>query len=104
MNPRRRAMLYSGLVLPGAGQFILHRPLRGLIFIMGAIVPLIAMFIRIWDLVSDRLLVPGAELPLIPDEQLLQSIHSQAWAQNWWLLAIIAAFWIASIVDAARSG
>jgi hypothetical protein len=100
---RRRAMILSGLVLPGLGQWVRQQRVKAVIFAGGALVPIVAMFIRIYHLVHAAMFVPGSDFPIIPDENLLRQIHLQAWTQNWWLLLIIAVFWIASVADAGRS-
>jgi fumarate reductase subunit D len=93
-------MLLSGLVLPGAGQWVLGRRLRSALIVCWVLLLLLALFVRLLLLVYT-MMVPAGDLTRMQiSPELISRIHKQAYGDNWWLLLIIAALWIGSVVDA----
>jgi uncharacterized membrane protein len=102
MKASNRGMFYSGVVLPGLGQWVLGRKLRGAVIIAWVLGLLLALFLRIFFLVYNTLYGPIMNFQLTPE--LISKVHKQAYVENWWILAIILAIWIWSIVDAYLIG
>ncbi|HUT52551.1 MAG TPA: hypothetical protein VM658_04115 [bacterium] len=98
MKPSNRAMFYSGLVFPGLGQWVMGRRLRALLIVAWELLLLFALFIRLFVLVYNTLYEPISNFQLPPD--LIAQVHKQAYVENWWLLALILAIWIWSVIDA----
>ena len=102
MKPANRGMFYSGVVFPGLGQWVLGRRLRAALIVIWELFLALALFLRLWVLVSNTLSEPLSRFELPPE--LLAQVHKQAYVENWWLLALILAIWIWSIVDAYLIG
>ena len=104
MKVSTRAALLSGLVLPGLGQYHNGQRAKGLGLMAGTIVPVLILAGRIFFLVYRALRVPEIleRLPWSVTPELLSRLHHQAYSQNWWLLLLIVALWLYSIMDAYR--
>jgi hypothetical protein len=92
-------MLLSGLVLPGAGQWILGRRLRSALIVCWMLLLLLALFVRLFSLVYTTMVPDGDLTRLQISPELISQIHKQAYVENWWALLLIAALWIGSVVD-----
>ena len=109
MKVATRAALLSGLVLPGLGQYYNRQHLKGVVIMAVTVLLVGVMGWRIYFLIYHALMVPEVldRLPFSLTPQLIERLHRQAYAQNWWLLGLIVALWLYSIVDAyhaARKG
>ena len=103
MGRTGKAMLLSGLVIPGLGQWTLGR--RGLsVSIMAATLAVAgAMFIRIWSLLNETISATGNPFDLFVPETLAR-IQTQAHSDNWWLLLLFLVLWIGSVIHAGVVG
>jgi len=97
MISTRRAMILSGLVMPGLGQWVMGFQARGALIMLWIFLLLIAMFVRLFFLVYNTL-YPSLSQFQIPAD-LIREVHTRAYAENWWLLAIIVVIWLGSVVD-----
>jgi hypothetical protein len=109
MKVASRAAFLSGLVLPGMGQYYNHERLKGVVIMTVTVLLVGGMGWRIYSLIYHAFMVPEVldRLPYSVTPQLIERLHRQAYAQNWWLLALIVVLWLYSIVDAyyqARKG
>jgi hypothetical protein len=104
MGRRRRAILFSGLVMPGLGQWFLGQRVKAAVMMAAVFGLLGLMFVRIF-VMAYRIMLPGeGVMPLIPAREQIAALHTRAWADNWWTLALIVVIWIVSVVDANREG
>ena len=106
MKISTRAALYSGLVMPGLGQY--YTGMRGKGYVLGAAVTglLVWLGVRMFRLVYDVLVGEGpmeAALSNI-NEATIAQVHSLAYRQNLWLVVLIMALWMYSIIDAYKAG
>jgi hypothetical protein len=99
---RRRAALFSGLVFPGAGQWMLGRRRRALLIIVGVCALVLILAVRIWLLVYHGLVPDGDILNMRITAELIRGLHRRAYVENWPLLLAIVGLWIYSIRDALR--
>lgn len=104
MGLTRRAVLFSGLVFPGMGQWLLGRRVKAVLIGFWIVLLLLALMARIFVLVSDAIMPGGDIIMLDLSPATLSAVHHQAYVDNWWLLVIIAAIWIYSMVDAYLEG
>ena len=95
-------MLYSGLVFPGVGQWILGQRRKAVLIVVWITLLVAALFVRLFVLVYDMLYPSLSQFQLPPE--LLSEVHKQAYLDNWWLLLLIIAIWIGSVVDAYVTG
>jgi hypothetical protein len=104
MKVATRAALLSGLILPGLGQYYNHERLKGVVIMTVTVLLVGALGWRIFFLVYHTLWVPEIleRFPFSLTPQLVERLHRQAYARNWWLLSLIVALWLFSIVDAYR--
>ena len=104
MSLSRRAALLSGLVLPGLGQLLLGQRKKGVLLMIVVVALVIFLAVRIFLVVYHGLVPSGdlTQMSLAPEA--IKAIHHQAYAENWWLLAMIIALWLASIADAVIKG
>jgi hypothetical protein len=102
MKASNRGMLYSGLIFPGLGQWVLGRRLRGALIIAWELGLLLALLLRIWVLVYDTLFEPLSHFQIPFD--LISQVIKRAHTENWWVLVLILAIWIWSIADAYLIG
>lgn len=108
MKKSFKAALYSGLIFPGAGQFLLKRYIRGMIFFapsMAALVYVVDFVMRKATSIVEQ--IEQGTIPLEPVSlsQLLEgsSKGSDLYLANavqWVMLAI----WALSLIDAYRLG
>jgi len=105
MEAPTRAALLSGLVLPGLGQYANGQRPKGVSIMAATVVLVGVMGWRIFSLVYHALWTPEVldRFPLSVTPQLLERLHRQAYAQNWWLLLLIIGLWLFSIGDAYRA-
>jgi len=103
MKPVARASIYSGLIMPGLGQWALGFRARGAAIMSAVLALVILLGARIFLLVF-RLLAPSGDLTkgIELDAGTISRIHSEAWTANWWVMGIIILIWIASVADARR--
>jgi len=102
MKPRTKAALLSGLAYPGLGQIYNKQSGKAAALIVSITLLLIWLLVRIFLLTYHTILPAGAEdiAALNLDPKLIAHLHHQVWAQNWWVLILIAAAWIYAMVDA----
>jgi len=100
-----RAVLLSGLVLPGLGQLVSGRVWRGLGFAAGTIVLLAAVVLRVIRETARLLPEDEASLldPALPFRLAVRVQQENAGFFLWTTIALIA-LWIGSILDAWRGG
>lgn len=108
MKKSVKAALWSGLVFPGAGQFLLKRYLRGLVFFSPAM--LSVMFIVDKSMRHAMSIIDQIEMGEVPvDPDAISNLISKSPAGSELLMLNIAqwifiACWIFSIFDAYRQG
>lgn len=106
MDITRRAMFYSGLIMPGLGQWVLGQRKKGALIMVGVLALLFILFIRIELLFYHGFFPSGIfdfdHLELSPT--MIRDLNHQAYVQNWWLLVLIIALWLGSVWDAWRTG
>ncbi len=102
MNPPVKAALLSGLACPGMGQLYNKERAKGAGLIVAIAALLSWLMVRIFLLTYHTILPEGAEdvAALNLDPKLIAHLHNQAWAQNWWLLAVVMVVWVYATVDA----
>lgn len=100
-----RAVLLSGLVLPGLGQLVSRRPWRGLGFAFGTIGLLVAVVLRVIRETARLLPEDEASLldPALPFRLAVRVQQENAAFLLWATIALLA-LWAGSILDAWRGG
>ena len=108
MKKSVKAVLFSGLVFPGVGQFSLKRYARGLIYFLPAMSSLAFMLdhsMRKAFAIVDK--IERGEVPLDPDA-IANLISATASGTESLMLAaaqwVIVICWVVSIIDAYRLG
>lgn len=96
----RKATLYSGLVLPGLGQWILGHRVKAVFFMATVIILVVLLAARIFLLVYNALVPGGDILQLKISPGLVAEVHARAYQENWWLLLAIIVLWLASVIHA----
>lgn len=107
MSTFTRAMLYSGLVFPGAGYFILGRRVRGALAILLIILILAVVFVEAKyraDIISQEILSGKIELDLLLIRERIQSVQGFlspkliAWLTygfiGVWAVALLDTYWL----------
>jgi hypothetical protein len=102
MKSNHKAALLSGLAFPGLGQIYQKQKAKA------AIIIILVSFFLLWLVVSIFRMTWNAMAIIGPyglegarmDPQTIASLHYQAWAQNWGVLAIIIVLWLYAILDA----
>jgi hypothetical protein len=99
-DPRLRAALLSGLVLPGLGQLANGHPWRALAFSSGTVAALAVLLRRVVHETLARMprdpLDFDAGLPF----RLVVEIHRANARFFFWITVVVLALWIGSVVDA----
>lgn len=103
MDPKtKRALLYSLLVCPGTGHWLLGRRGRGAALVAAAVVlvgwfgfRLVVMMIGFYNELMESLY--GGES--LPDVGRLGSMHASIYVDNWWLLVAIGVIWVYGVWD-----
>jgi len=100
MRQKTKAMLLSGLVLPGLGQIYLGRKKLGAGIAFIILSSIFWLFIRIFFLTWRTVMVKGSKgMSINLSTEVFSQLHHQAWAKNWWLVLIIVLIWLSSIVQ-----
>ena len=96
-KPTKRALLYSVLVCPGTGHWMLGRRRRGVVLIAsaGGLVAwfcyrLIMLMLRYYDEMMDTFMTTGE---VFPDVTRISQMHTGIYLENWWLIVAILAVW-----------
>ena len=98
-----RAVLLSGLVLPGLGQLASGFPFRGLAFAGATMVALVALVGRVARETLARLPEDPTTLdPLLPFRLAHEIQRDNAWF-FFWITAALVALWVGSVLDAWRT-
>lgn len=102
MQSEIRAALFSGLLWPGLGQYLNGQRRKTLVIMTGFGILALVLAGRIFGLVYQQLFgaVGSNSLVLIPASSVLAEIHHRAYAENWWLVVLLAGVWLYSIIDA----
>ncbi len=96
-KPVKKALLYSALVCPGIGHWMLGKKSRGAVLI-AAFAALVGLFcyrlimkmIAMYDLLMDIFVMTGE---VFPDVNTINELHLSIYIENWWLIALIFAVW-----------
>ena len=96
----RRAALLSGLILPGLGQWLLGRRVKGCLTMLVFTALVVLLGARIFLLVHEAMF--GGAMSAGGDW--IAELHRRAYAENWWLLLPVLAIWVWSVIDAVRTG
>jgi len=104
----KRAILYTALVCPGLGQWLVGRKKRAVFFAAWALCfvgifgyRLFRMIVSFYHELNQALLETGG---LLPDPDRLQQMHAQIYIQNWWVLLAILVVWAWAIADLYPGG
>lgn len=99
----KRALLYSALVCPGMGHWMLGRRGRGAALV-AAVVGLVVVFgyrlftmmLRFYDEIMDAFVVSGE---LFPDLGRVNEMHASIYLDNWWIILAILLAWAFGVYD-----
>jgi len=102
-KPTKRALLYSALVGPGTGHWLLGQRGKGVV-LMGAFLGLTVLFcyrlftmmVSFYDEMMDTFATTGE---VFPDVTAIQEIHSSIYIENWWLILGVLALWAYGVWD-----
>ncbi len=102
-KPTKRALLYSLLVCPGAGHWMMGRRGRGAVLVALATglvalfcYRLIALMLRFYDEMMDIFVRTGE---VFPDVTRIRQMHSGIYVENWWVILAILAVWTYGVWD-----
>jgi TM2 domain-containing membrane protein YozV len=101
-DPAWRAALFSGLIWPGAGQFLNHQVGKGVAFILFSLVVLSALLVRITRLVWERVLEDPAWLDPSRAFTLAHELEREHTSDLAPALLALGVLWLLSIWDAWR--
>jgi TM2 domain-containing membrane protein YozV len=108
MNKATKAALFSALLFPGWGQFYLKRYKRGLVFIMPVLIGTLAL---VWAIVQVGITIIKAAPFKKETVQLanviqvtVDALKTIDFSYFLFILCLIAALWILSIIDAYLLG
>lgn len=108
MKVSLKAALLSGLVFPGIGHMVLRKYVRGSTLVIASLVALAAVIISAYQRalrIADRIV--SGEIPMEPGA-IAQAVASSTNAANTALetsaVIVLAACWLAGIIDSYRLG
>jgi hypothetical protein len=104
MDPKtKRALLYSALVCPGMGHWMLGRRVWGgvLVVVMVGLVVwfawrLFTIMVSFYDEIMDAFVSSGE---LFPDLGRVNEMHASIYLENWWLIVAIMLVWAFGVWD-----
>ncbi len=104
MTPAGKAMLLSGLVCPGLGQWRLGARLKGALMAAAVIGLVMVLGVKVFHTVWE-VLAPGGDIMAARfTREAIDEAHKEAYLRNWWVLLPIVAVWLYGIFDARTMG
>lgn len=104
-SKRIQALLYSGLIFPGFGQFTLKRKKRAWFFIAASLILVSVLFVKIFiitnQVVSSHLVNDQVIIDLSADgiKKAVNVIKTRAYSEMWPFLLGFLGLWLAGILD-----
>ena len=106
MKKSEKAALFSGLVFPGVGHFILKRYVRGMVFFVPSMLGLIFIVDNVIQRTSsaiDKILSGAASSDMATITRLVSASESDSLKLNI-ATAVLIACWVISVIDSYRIG
>jgi hypothetical protein len=108
MKTSTKAALYSSLIFPGAGYFLVNCKIRGILATSATAICFIGLFLEFFQRAQTitHKIVSG-EIPydvLVIAQHVRAMIYSFNTAQVIWLASTIGIIWVLSTIDAYRLG
>jgi hypothetical protein len=96
------ASLCSGLVIPGLGQILNHEVKKGVVLLSAVFILFVGGCIKLAFIITS---IMARSSSMAGDPQsFMQTIKAEHLGSLWLLVALFAAIWVYSVIDAFLSG